>query len=125
MRGIQANSSGGGARSFIVLAVASLGGLLAFLYPFVIPGIAQAQTDYYNTDAGRPLRVEDAAALERRGFEHEDIFLVGLNALRLRMTGYLPSLVSGTTPFAGTSAISRPRSLPRYRGARGRCRPAA
>ncbi len=41
------------------------------------------------------------AALKRRGFQHEDIFLVGLNALRLRMTGYLPSLVSGQTPFAG------------------------
>lgn len=41
------------------------------------------------------------AALKRRGFRHEDIFLVGLNALRLRMTGYLPSLVSGQTPFAG------------------------
>jgi hypothetical protein len=41
------------------------------------------------------------AALKRRGFEHSDIFLVGLNALRLRMTGYLPSLVSGQTPFSG------------------------
>jgi hypothetical protein len=41
------------------------------------------------------------AALERRGFEREKIFLVGLNALRLRMTGYLPSLVSGATPFNG------------------------
>lgn len=41
------------------------------------------------------------AALKRRGFAHENIFLVGLNALRLRMTGYLPSLVSGSTPFAG------------------------
>ena len=38
-------------------------------------------------------------ALERRGFESKDIFLVGLNALRLRMTGYLPSLSSGQTPF--------------------------
>ncbi|MEO7521533.1 MAG: hypothetical protein ABIW79_06925 [Gemmatimonas sp.] len=28
-----------------------------------------AQTDYYNTDAGRPVRIEDAYALERRGFE--------------------------------------------------------
>ncbi len=28
-----------------------------------------AQTDYYNTDAGRPMLVEDAYALERRGFE--------------------------------------------------------
>lgn len=29
----------------------------------------RAQTDYYNTDAGRPLLMEDAYALERRGFE--------------------------------------------------------
>ncbi len=41
------------------------------------------------------------AALKRRGFKQEEVFLVGLNALRLRMTGYLPSLVSGETPFAG------------------------
>ena len=39
------------------------------------------------------------AALERRGFASKNIFLVGLNALRLRMTGYLPSLSSGQTPF--------------------------
>ena len=35
----------------------------------VAPGNASAQTDYYNTDAGRPLTVEDAAALERYAFE--------------------------------------------------------
>lgn len=40
-------------------------------------------------------------SLRKRGFANQDIFLVGLNALRLRMTGYLPSLVSGETPFAG------------------------
>lgn len=28
-----------------------------------------AQTDYYNTDAGRPIRVEDAYPVERRAFE--------------------------------------------------------
>jgi Putative MetA-pathway of phenol degradation len=28
-----------------------------------------AQTDYYNTDAGRPVLIEDAYALERRGLE--------------------------------------------------------
>lgn len=28
-----------------------------------------AQTDYYNTDAGRPVRIEDAAATERYAFE--------------------------------------------------------
>jgi hypothetical protein len=30
---------------------------------------AGAQTDYYNTDAGRPLQVEDAYAIERRAVE--------------------------------------------------------
>jgi hypothetical protein len=29
----------------------------------------RAQTDYYNTDAGRPLRIEDASPVERRAFE--------------------------------------------------------
>lgn len=48
-----------------------------------------------------PLVKAVIAALERRGFDREGIFLVGLNALRLRMTGYLPSLVSGKTPFNG------------------------
>jgi hypothetical protein len=37
--------------------------LLAALSP------AHAQTDYYNTDAGRPIRVEDAYPVERRAFE--------------------------------------------------------
>lgn len=32
-------------------------------------GTVGAQTDYYNTDAGRPILMEDAYALERRGFE--------------------------------------------------------
>ena len=48
-----------------------------------------------------PLVKAVISALKRRGFEHSNIFLVGLNALRLRMTGYLPSLVSGQTPFFG------------------------
>lgn len=48
-----------------------------------------------------PLVKAVIAALERRGYEHRNIFLVGLNALRLRMTGYIPSLVSGETPFRG------------------------
>lgn len=34
-----------------------------------LPRVAAAQTDYYNTDAGRPIRIQDAYALERRGFE--------------------------------------------------------
>lgn len=48
-----------------------------------------------------PLVKAVIAALERRGFEKKNIFLVGLNQLRLRMTGYLPSLVTGETPFRG------------------------
>jgi hypothetical protein len=41
------------------------------------------------------------AALEKRGYTAEQIFLVGLNPLRLRMTGYLPSFATGTVPFPG------------------------
>lgn len=48
-----------------------------------------------------PLVQAVIAALERRGFAQEGIFLVGLNQLRLRMTGYLPALVTGQTPFKG------------------------
>ncbi|AWI08108.1 DUF362 domain-containing protein [Ereboglobus luteus] len=41
------------------------------------------------------------AAMERRGFETENIFIVGLNQLRLRMTGYLPAYAQGDYPFKG------------------------
>ena len=41
------------------------------------------------------------ASMEKRGFKSENIFLVGLNQLRMRMTGYLPSLVTGREPFPG------------------------
>jgi hypothetical protein len=34
-----------------------------------LPSSVRAQTDYYNTDRGRPLRVEDAYPVERRAFE--------------------------------------------------------
>ncbi|MBE7537386.1 MAG: DUF362 domain-containing protein [Opitutaceae bacterium] len=40
-------------------------------------------------------------ALERRGFEDSGIFLVGLNQLRLRLTGFLPSLVTGESAYKG------------------------
>lgn len=33
------------------------------------PRALTAQTDYYNTDAGRPLQIEDAYAIERRAIE--------------------------------------------------------
>jgi hypothetical protein len=48
-----------------------------------------------------PLVKAVISALVVRGFEPQNIFLVGLNQLRLRMTGYLPSLVSGDSPFRG------------------------
>ncbi len=40
------------------------------------------------------------AALERRGYAPDDIFLVGLNDRRLRDAGYLPALAGGPAPFA-------------------------
>ena len=48
-----------------------------------------------------PLVKAVISALRRRGYANKDIFLVGLNQMRLRMTGYLPSLVTGSTPFVG------------------------
>jgi len=41
------------------------------------------------------------AALEKRGYAKENIFLVGLNPLRLRMTGYLPSYSTGEAALPG------------------------
>lgn len=35
----------------------------------MLPYAASAQTDYYNTDSGRPIRVEDAYPVEYRAFE--------------------------------------------------------
>jgi hypothetical protein len=35
----------------------------------LLAGVAQAQTDFYNTDRGRPLATEDAIVIERRAFE--------------------------------------------------------
>ncbi|HEX8361208.1 MAG TPA: hypothetical protein VF613_13930 [Longimicrobium sp.] len=35
----------------------------------VLAGPAAGQTDYYNTDEGRPVRIEDAAPVERYAFE--------------------------------------------------------
>lgn len=40
-------------------------------------------------------------ALVRRGYARENIFLVGLNQLRLRLTGYLPTDPRVPPPFAG------------------------
>jgi len=73
----------------------------------LVPGLKKKVGLKIYTDSGPgmatpiPLVKAVIAALERRGFETKNIFLVGLNQLRLRMTGYLPSLVTGETPFKG------------------------
>jgi len=43
--------------------------LVACTCLIVHPSRAAAQTDYYNTDGGRPLRIEDATAVEWRAIE--------------------------------------------------------
>jgi len=45
------------------------GSLVALAALLLLPPRAQAQTDYYNTDAGRPIQIEDAYAIERRAVE--------------------------------------------------------
>jgi hypothetical protein len=39
------------------------------LLSLAAPSLGRAQTDYYNTDVGRPITVEDAYAIEHRGVE--------------------------------------------------------
>jgi hypothetical protein len=73
----------------------------------LVPGAKRRAGLKIYTDSGpgmaTPVALVKAviSALERRGFEQKNIFLVGLNQLRLRMTGYLPSLVTGKSPFDG------------------------
>ena len=43
--------------------------LYALFAAVASPGLAEAQTDYYNLDDGRPVAVEDALPLERYAFE--------------------------------------------------------
>src|SRR5688500_11683918 len=50
-------------RALIGIATMTISGLVA------CARAAEAQTDYYNTDAGRPIRIEDAYATERYAFE--------------------------------------------------------
>ena len=42
---------------------------LALVWGTIVPGTARAQTDYYNTDRGRPVQVEDAYVTERYALE--------------------------------------------------------
>lgn len=43
----------------------------ALCFSFVVPATSAAQVDFYNTDAGRPLRIEDAYTIEHRGIEFQ------------------------------------------------------
>lgn len=58
-----------------------------------------AQTDYYNTDAGRPLQVEDAYALEYRGLELQAApFRLGRARGGVYTFGIEPQLAVGPFP---------------------------
>ncbi|CAA9353476.1 MAG: hypothetical protein AVDCRST_MAG68-3832 [uncultured Gemmatimonadetes bacterium] len=65
----------------------------------ILAGPAAAQTDYYNTDEGRPVRIEDAAPVERYAFE---IQLAPLRLERERGGAYTwevaPELAYGILP---------------------------
>lgn len=64
-----------------------------------VPSALPAQTDYYNTDAGRPIRIEDAHAIERRAIELQ---VAPLRLERPRREGYRwgiePELALGLFP---------------------------
>ena len=78
----------------------SAGLAIAFLTSLqLVPDGASAQTDYYNTDHGRPLTIEDAYSTERYAFE------IQLAPLRLERTrggvyqwGVEPELSYGILP---------------------------
>jgi energy-coupling factor transport system substrate-specific component len=55
MQGAQIPTEDRRFRSAMILAIASLGGLLAFLYPFVIPGLSQATDDAAAHTGAAPL----------------------------------------------------------------------
>ncbi len=63
------------------------------------PTLLEAQTDYYNTDAGRPVTVEDAIAIEYRAVE---IQLAGFRLERSRggiyQWGIEPAIAAGLLP---------------------------
>ena len=102
-------------------AAALAGAALAALAPAARAG---AQTDYYNTDAGRPLTIEDAAPVERRAVE------VQLAPLRLeravggvRRWGVEPEVAVGIFPRThvevGLPLVRVERPLPGAAGAAG------
>lgn len=73
----------------------------------IVPGAKKKVGLKIYADSGAGLATPHALvqsviiALEKRGYEKGSIFLVGLNQLRLRLTGFLPSLVTGESAYKG------------------------
>ncbi|MDQ6885827.1 MAG: hypothetical protein M3068_00895 [Gemmatimonadota bacterium] len=59
----------GGWRPRLVTRGSSLVGSAAILLALTFPRTGAAQTDFYNTDRGRPVQIEDAYVTERYAFE--------------------------------------------------------
>ncbi len=65
----------------------------------LLTSAAQAQTDFYNTDRGRPLTVEDAVVIERRAIELQAVPLrVQRAGPGLTSWGIAPELAFGILP---------------------------
>lgn len=73
--------------------------LAAALATTLVTTTAQAQTDFYNTDRGRPLAVEDATVIERRAIELQLIPLrIDRVAPGINAWGIAPELAFGILP---------------------------
>ncbi len=81
-------------------APASAARALAVAVGLTLPVTAAAQTDWYNTDAGRPLRVQDASVIERHVIELQaaPIHLERASGGRYRW-GVEPAVAWGALPF--------------------------
>ncbi len=66
------------------------------MVPATVPATAAAQTDFYNTDRGRPLHTEDAVVIERRAFELQAAPLTFTRVARgVSLWGVAPELAWG------------------------------
>lgn len=72
--------------------------LACALFPVTLPLAAAAQTEYYNTDVGQPVRIEDAYAVKRYAL---DVHLAPIGMERARRTSTLtarPEVTYGLLP---------------------------
>jgi hypothetical protein len=81
----------------------ALGFFDSFFVSFVVAAAplsaAAAQTDFYNTDRGRPLQTEDALVIERRAFELQAAPLTFTRVARgVSQWGIAPELAWGFAP---------------------------